>query len=95
MHRGASQGHGAWIAEAQGCGSLALSVVGLVGALEQRRADGTALTGTLDHKQPMVDLARLHHQLGQVLEPGQDIDVGRLVDHGLNAQCPPCFQISA
>jgi hypothetical protein len=29
---------------------LALPHVGLVDALEERRADGTALTGTLDHK---------------------------------------------
>ena len=43
---GAGQGHGAWVPEAQGSGSLALSVVGLVDALEERRADGTALTGT-------------------------------------------------
>ena len=62
--QGAGQGHGAWIAEAQSSGSLAPSVVGLVGALEQRRADGTALTGTLDHKQAVVDLARLGDQLG-------------------------------
>ena len=44
--QGAGQGHGAWIPEAQGSGSLALSVVGLVDALEERRADGTTLTGT-------------------------------------------------
>ena len=52
----AGQSHGALIPEAQGSGSLAL-VVGLVDALKERRADGTALTGTLDHKQPVVDLA--------------------------------------
>ena len=40
------QGHGAWVPEAQGSGSLALPYVGLVDALEERRADGTALTGT-------------------------------------------------
>jgi len=44
--QGAGQGHGAWITEAQGSGALALSVVGLVDALEERRADGTTLTGT-------------------------------------------------
>ena len=48
---GAGQGHGAWVPEAQGSGSLALPCVGLVDALEERRADGTALTGTFDHKQ--------------------------------------------
>src|SRR5437660_1131199 len=51
----AGQSHGALIPEAQGSGSLAL-MVGLVDALVERRADGTALTGTLDHKQPLVDL---------------------------------------
>ena len=45
-------------------GSLALPCVGLVDALKERRADGTALTGTLDHKQTMVDLAGLGHELG-------------------------------
>ena len=49
----AGQGHGAWVPEAQGSGSLALPYVGLVDALEERRADGTALTGTFDHKQTM------------------------------------------
>ncbi len=42
------QGHGALIPEAQGPGSLALPYVGLVDALKERRADGTALAGTFD-----------------------------------------------
>jgi hypothetical protein len=29
----------------------------------------------------MVDLASLGHQLGQVLEPGADVEVPGLVDH--------------
>jgi len=57
----AGQGHGAWVPEAQGSGFLALYVVGLVDALEERRADGTALAGTFQHKQPVVDLAGLGH----------------------------------
>ena len=68
--QGAGQGHGAWIPEAEGSGSLALPCVGLVDALKERRADGTALTGTFDHKQTIVDLAGLVDQLGQVLEAG-------------------------
>jgi len=71
--------------EAQGSGSLALYVVGLVDALKERRADGTALTGTFDHKQTSVHLPRLGHDLGHVLEPGLDADVGRLVDDGFDA----------
>ncbi len=67
------------IPEAQGSGSLALSVVGLVDALKQRRADGTALTGTLDDKQPVVDGAGLGDQLGQVLKAGEDVEVGGLL----------------
>ena len=78
------QSDGALIPEAQGSGSLALSVVGLVDALEERRADGTALAGTLDHKQAVVDLAGLGDQLGQVLEPGEDPDVFGFVDDGLD-----------
>ena len=42
----AGQGHGALIPEAEGSGSLALPYVGLVDALKERRADGTALAGT-------------------------------------------------
>jgi hypothetical protein len=38
-------------------------VVGLVDALKRRRADGTALTGTLDDKQPVVDRPRLYQGL--------------------------------
>ena len=64
---GAGQGHGALIPEAQCSGSLALPYVGLVDALEERRADGTALAGTFDHKQAVVDLAGLADQLGQML----------------------------
>jgi hypothetical protein len=62
---GAGQGHGAMIPEAQGSGSLALPVVGLVGALEQRRPDGTALAGSFDHKQAVVDGPRLGDQFGR------------------------------
>ena len=81
---GAGQGHGALIPEAEGSGSLALTYVGLVDALKERRADGTALTGTFDHKQTVVDLAGLVHELGQMLEPGEDPDVGGFVDDGLD-----------
>jgi hypothetical protein len=56
-----------------------------VDALEERRADGTALAGTLDHKQTVVDLPGPADELGQVLEPSEDADVGRLVDNGLDA----------
>ena len=44
----AGQGHGALIPEAERSGSLALPCVGLVDALKERRADGTALAGTFD-----------------------------------------------
>ena len=71
----AGQSHGALIPEAQGSGSLAL-VVGLVDALEERRADGTALTGSLDHKQPVVDLAGFGDELGEVLDAGEDVEIG-------------------
>ena len=46
------QGHGALIPEAQGPGSLALTCVGLVDALKERRADGTTLAGTFDPSVP-------------------------------------------
>lgn len=67
--------------------------MGLVDALKERRADGTALTGTFDHKQTTVDGAGLVDELGQVLEPAQDPDVGRLVDDGLDAQGSPFLQV--
>jgi hypothetical protein len=54
----AGQGYGACVPEAQSSGSLALSLVGLVDALKERRADGTALAGSLDHKQSLIDGAR-------------------------------------
>jgi len=82
--QGAGQGHGAMIPEAQRSGSLALLVTGLVGALEQRRPDGTALAGSLDHKQAVVDSPRFGDQLGQVLQAGRDRNIGGLVDDGLD-----------
>jgi hypothetical protein len=56
-----------------------------VDALEERRADGTALTGTFHCKQTIVDRASLADEFGQVLEPGEDPDVGWLVDHRFDA----------
>ena len=91
--QGAGQGHGAGVPEAKRSGSLALPCVGLVDALEQRRADGTALTGTLDHKQAIVDPAGGGDQLGQVLQAGQDADVGGLVDDGLDTKRTTFFQV--
>jgi hypothetical protein len=64
-----------------------------VDALEEHRADGTALTGTFDHKQTGVDGAGALDQLGQVLEPGQDPDVRRLVDDGFDAKRSPFLEV--
>ncbi len=83
------QGHGALIFEAKCSGSLALPCVGLVDALKECRADGTALAGTFDHKQTVVDLAGPVDELGQMLEPGEDPDVPRFVDDGFDTQCSP------
>src|SRR5208282_1577584 len=91
--QGAGQGHGALIPEAKRSGSLALPYVGLVDALEERRADGTALAGTFDHKQAVVDLARFADEFGQMLEPGQDPHVSGLVYDGLDAKCPPFLEV--
>jgi hypothetical protein len=65
-----------------------------VDALKQRRADGTALAGTFDHKHAVVYLAGLGHQLGQLLETGQDTDVGGFVDDGLDAECSSLLEVS-
>ena len=64
---GAGQGCRSFVPEAQGSGSLALLVIGLVDALKERRADGAALAGRLDHKQPLVDLAGFVDQFGEML----------------------------
>ncbi len=83
------QGHGALIPEAQGSGSLALAYVGLVDALEEHRADGTALAGTLDHKQTAIDLTALFDQLSQVFEPGEHADVlGLLMTVSMRSALP-------
>jgi hypothetical protein len=87
------QGHGALIPEAQGPGSLALPYVGLVDALKERRADGTALAGTFNAKQTVVDPAGAFDQLGQMLDSGQDAQVSGFINDGLDAQSPPFFQI--
>jgi hypothetical protein len=46
-----------------------------VDALKERRADGTTLAGTFDHKQTVVDPPSPLHQLGEMLESGEDSDV--------------------
>ena len=61
----AGQGHGALVPEAESPGSLALPYVGLVDALKERRADGTALAGTFDPKQAVVDLRALEISSGR------------------------------
>ena len=58
-------------------------------ALGEHRADGTALAGTFDHKEPLVDLSDGLHEL----EPGAKAQVGRFVDDGLDAQGPPFFPV--
>ena len=54
-------------------------------ALEARRADGTALAGTFDHEQTVVDLSGPVDELGEMLEPGEDPDVAWFVDDGFDA----------
>ena len=62
----ASKGYGALIPESERSGSLAISVEGLVDALEERRADGTALlTRAFDHKQTAVDVAGFVEEFGR------------------------------
>jgi hypothetical protein len=71
---------------------LALPVVGLVDALKERSADGTALAGTFDHKHPMVDLAGRVDDLGQKTESSEKPQVRWLVDDGLDAIGRPFFR---
>jgi hypothetical protein len=72
---------------------LARSVVGLVDALEGRRADGTALAGMFSPQEPLVDLRSALDELGQVLDSCPEVEVGRFVDDGLDAKGPPFFQV--
>jgi 16S rRNA (cytosine967-C5)-methyltransferase len=65
---------------------LALSCVGLVDALKERRADGTALAGAFDHKQPPVDLAGFVDEFGQVAQAAFDAEVVGLVDDRLDPE---------
>ena len=92
---GAGQGHGALVPEAQRSGSLALPYAGLVDALEERRADGTALAGMFDHKQAVVDLAGLADQLGQASSrAGTPMSAGLLITVSMRSALPSfryCF----
>ena len=77
----------------QGSGCLALRVAGLVDALKERRADGTARAGTFDHKHTMVDLPGLVDELGQMTDPGEKPQVRRFIDDGLDAIGPPFLEV--
>ena len=91
--QGAAQGYCSNVPEAQGSGPLALSVVALVDALVERRADGAALAGLLDHKQPLVDLAGFVDQFGEVVQASVDLEVVGLVDDGLDPKRPAVFEV--
>jgi hypothetical protein len=62
--KGRRPGPRPWIPEAQGSGPLAVPDGGLANALEERGADGIALTGTFDPKVTTVDATRLVNELG-------------------------------
>ena len=64
--QGTGQGHHTLIPEAQSSGSLALIFEGLVDALEERRADGTALAGTFDPKESVIDHPPTLDELGKM-----------------------------
>ncbi|MGC1781885.1 MAG: hypothetical protein WA708_05155, partial [Acidobacteriaceae bacterium] len=81
---GAGQGCCSCVAEAQSSGSLALLQIGLVDALKERRADGTALAGLLDHKQPLVDLAGFVDQFREMLKAAFDVEIVGSVDDRLD-----------
>jgi hypothetical protein len=72
------------VAEAQGSGSLALLVIGLVDALKERRADGAALAGLLDHKEALVDSAGFVNQFGEMLQAAFDVEIVGAVDDRLD-----------
>ena len=61
-------------------------MIGLVDALKERRADGTALAGLFDHKQPLVDGAGFVDQFGEVLEAAFDVEIVRAVDDRLDPE---------
>ena len=90
---GAGEGHGAWVPESERSGSLVLPCVGLVDALEERRADGTALAGTLCLEHPGVDRSGDRDQFGDMLEAGENSDIGQLLDDRLDAECFSVCQV--
>ena len=89
---GAGQGCGAFVPEARRSGSLALLGVGLVDALKERRAEMAQLAGFLDHKQSLGDAAGFVDQFGEVVHLGEDVEIGWLVDHGLDAERPAALE---
>ena len=55
-------------------------------ALKERRADGTALAGLFDHKQPPVDGAGFVDQFGEMLQAAFDVEVVGAVDDRLDPE---------
>ena len=62
-------------------------------ALKERRADGTALAGSLDHKQAPIDGPGLGDQERQVFQAREDAEIGWLVDHRLDPQRPAVLEV--
>jgi hypothetical protein len=72
------------LARAGGFGLLAISQV----ALMDMRVDDKAGAGTFEGERAIVDRALLGDELVQVLDPGQDVEVIGVVDHGPDPRGP-------
>jgi hypothetical protein len=61
--------------------------------VKERSADGTALAGLLDHKQPRVDGAGFSDHFGEMLKTAFDVKVVGAIDDRFDSQRAAVFEV--
>src|SRR5690349_23609462 len=91
--QGADQGHDPRVAAAQGWGPPTVLEGGSRGPLKGWARKDTALADpeSIDHA--TVDVTGLRKDFRQMLQTAGHPEIGSVVDHGLDPECPPALEV--